>query len=108
MSNSAEDSGAYFQTVLIPWCTTKNDYEATIDLLNISRDDPTYHPYGVWVTKIEGHEESLRNKGINTHRVSVDPVAYREWCAANNRELTRCTINDFIAFLHGGGASTST
>ena len=63
--------------------------------------------YDQYLTHLEAHESELREQGIVTRRIAVQPAALLAWCERHARPLTREAISLYAAdeLEHGSGTA---
>lgn len=88
--------------VSIPWYR-EEDFDA---LRNLFTDGENLHDtYAEWLEAAESVEAEMQSQGVHTVRSIVEPGAFRDWCAGQQRQpdarARQIYASEMAHLLHG-------
>jgi len=81
--------------VAVPWYSDKASYDAVFAMLPASETQDPF-TYDVFIARIEKMEEQIERTGAATYRIPIKAVTLKGWCDANNLQVCRASIAEFI------------
>lgn len=86
--------------VAIPWYEDEKSYLEVLNMLPASeRQDP--FSYDTFITNIKRHEQEIKRTGGITYRIPINTSTLKGWCDANNLQVCRKSIAEYITIALG-------